>query len=249
MVKGMTNTLLKRFGFAVFTTMATLLGGCVTTPAAPSQVLRITPQASSSSEMRDPASIRPAAIDSVPLPNYKPPITIRAFEPHPEWIPMIKPRAWKYIVIHHSATPDGSAARFDLDHRAKGWDELGYHFVIDNGQGGPDGRVEIGSRWFKQKHGAHAKTPDSRYNDFGIGICLVGNFENTRPTPAQYRQLSELVAWLQDRYSISSDNVIGHNDTKPTACPGKNLSVAVIRNMANQVLASQRHPAIATATH
>ena len=50
-------------------------------------------------------------------------------------------RPWRYIVIHHSATASGNAAEFDREHRARGWDGLGYHFVIDNGVGGPDGRV------------------------------------------------------------------------------------------------------------
>ena len=61
------------------------------------------------------------------------------------------------------------------------WDELGYHFVIGNGTHTGDGQVEVGSRWGKQKHGAHCKTPDNYYNDHGIGICLVGNFENSNP--------------------------------------------------------------------
>lgn len=233
----------------VLATMAALAGGCTTTntPALSQQVLHATYQVTP--EMRDPATIKPADIYSSASPAYTPPYIFRNVETHPEWIPMTKPRAWRYIVVHHSATPNGSAAKFDIEHRAKGWDELGYHFVIDNGQGGPDGRIEIGSRWFKQKHGAHAKTPDERFNQFGIGICLVGNFENTKPTSAQYRELAELVAWLQDRYDIPSENVIGHNDTKPTACPGKNLNVATIRNMAHELLASQKPASIATAGH
>ncbi|MCK4602755.1 MAG: hypothetical protein KAU28_09835, partial [Phycisphaerae bacterium] len=53
-------------------------------------------------------------------------------------------RYWRYIVIHHSATARGNAAVFDKSHRRRGYDELGYHFVIDNGAGGPDGNVEVG---------------------------------------------------------------------------------------------------------
>ena len=43
------------------------------------------------------------------------------------------PRPWKWIVVHHSASPAGSASKFDIEHRAKGWDELGYDFVIAQG--------------------------------------------------------------------------------------------------------------------
>ena len=51
------------------------------------------------------------------------------------WASPRNPRPWRYIVIHHSATDAGNAGTFDLQHRRRGWDELGYHFGIDNGQG------------------------------------------------------------------------------------------------------------------
>lgn len=154
------------------------------------------------------------------------------------WIPTVRANNWQWIVIHHSATPSGNAARFDREHKAKGWDELGYHFVIDNGSGGGDGAVEVGPRWPKQKWGAHAKTADNRFNDRGIGICLVGNFDVTRPTPAQMQSLAKLVAFLQRTYNIPSDRILGHGQTKATDCPGKNLSIAQVKRMAQQVLAS-----------
>jgi hypothetical protein len=37
-------------------------------------------------------------------------------------------------------------------------------------------------------------------------------------------------------YHISEQNVIGHRDTKPTDCPGRNMNVAVVRRMADQIL-------------
>jgi hypothetical protein len=120
-------------------------------------------------------------------------------------------------------------------HRAKGWDELGYDFVIGNGTDTSDGLIEVGPRWTKQKIGAHAKTPDNRFNEFGIGICLVGNFEVERPTPAQVRSLTRLVAYLMRTYQISPDRVLGHGDTKPTECPGRYMNVAMIRRQAAQL--------------
>jgi N-acetyl-anhydromuramyl-L-alanine amidase AmpD len=141
-----------------------------------------------------------------------------------EWRPDGPERAWRYIVIHHSATPTGSADEFDRMHRAKGWDELGYHFVIGNGTGSGNGAVEIGGRWTKQKHGAHAKIPGHpEYNDVGVGICLVGNFDVTRPTEAQMASLAKLVRFLMDRYGIPRARIFGHGQLKPTDCPGKNF--------------------------
>jgi len=132
-------------------------------------------------------------------------------------------RLWRYIVIHHSATDRGNAASFDRSHRRRGWDELGYHFVIDNGDGGADGRIEVGSRWKKQKWGAHiGGTPNNEYNNHGIGICLVGDFRNKMPSHAQIASLERLVRHLANKYGIQVDNVIGHSEGPNTAtvCPG-----------------------------
>ncbi len=157
-----------------------------------------------------------------------------------EWIPAAtKADGWKWIVIHHSATPTGGAVAFDRMHKQKGWDELGYHFVIGNGTDTRDGQVEVGPRWPKQKHGAHAKTPDNQFNEFGIGICLVGNFDTQNPSRAQQQALAKLVAYMMKTYHIPADRVIGHGDTKATDCPGKNVHIAQIRQMAVQILASE----------
>jgi len=134
--------------------------------------------------------------------------------------------------VHHSATSTGSAAVFDRSHRARGWDELGYHFVIGNGTTTPDGFVEVGNRWTKQKHGAHCKTPNNYYNDHGIGICLVGDFTSGRPTRAQMESLAKLVRFLCRECRISPSQVVGHSQvTQRTACPGC-LSIAWVQRQA-----------------
>jgi hypothetical protein len=184
-----------------------------------------------------PVVVAPVA----PAPSALPPVAI----PMPpqghadvpaEWIPPVPANHWRWIVIHHSATPAGSAAVFDREHRNKGWDELGYHFVIGNGTLTGDGLVEVGPRWPKQKYGAHAKTPTQEYNQFGIGICLVGNFDLESPTPAQMKSLAKLTAYLMQTYHIPASHVIGHCDTKPTDCPGRNVHVALIRALAEQMM-------------
>jgi len=148
-------------------------------------------------------------------------------------------RPWKYIVIHHSATTKGSAKLFDKMHRRNGWDEMGYHFVINNGNGGSDGKVEVGSRWRKQKWGAHTKTPNNEYNNFGIGICLVGNFMNHMPSQKQLASMRQLVQHLMVTYDIPPQNVIAHKDAptlKPTECCGKVLHRYVHGNSFRQQL-------------
>lgn len=152
------------------------------------------------------------------------------------WAPRGAPRPWRYIVIHHSATEEGGALAFHWMHTHKGWDELGYHFVIGNGSRSADGEVEVGSRWAKQKWGAHTKSSDGRYNQYGVGICLVGNFELTSPDDRQWKSAVRLVAFLMDRYDIAPENVLGHRDCWQTLCPGKHLSVPRLRQEAAELL-------------
>ena len=126
---------------------------------------------------------------------------------------------WQHIVLHHSATSGGNAAIFDRHHRRKGRDELGYHFVIGNGELSGDGEIERGRRWASQKHGAHAG--NERFNRQGIGICLVGDFEaGDEVTDAQFDALVMLCACLMRNHGIPPSNVVRHSDVKATQCPG-----------------------------
>lgn len=161
--------------------------------------------------------------------DVKPPVANNnkvAVEAPAGWVPTVNERPWRWIVLHHSATDGGSAAIFDRAHKARGWDELGYHFVINNGRGRRDGLVEVGSRWTKQKWGAHCGgTPNNAYNNYGIGICLVGNSSNKLPSSKQLASLMKLLRFLTARYKITPANVIGHRDAPNTAtkCPGDTL--------------------------
>src|SRR4051812_47209206 len=159
-----------------------------------------------------------------------------------EWLINVPANGWQYIVIHHSATPAGNAASFDRMHKAKGWDELGYHFVIGNGTQSGDGQVEVGPRWSKQKWGAHAKTADQRFNNYGIGICLVGNFDIERPTKAQIQSVERLVSYLMKTYRIPATHVIAHSETKATDCPGRYMSVAEVRRTVSRLVEEDAVP-------
>ncbi len=150
---------------------------------------------------------------------------------------------WKYIVIHHSATPEGSAEVFDDFHRNKrGWrNGLGYHFVIGNGTQSGDGEIEVGNRWIKQLSGAHAG--DRYFNRKGIGICLVGDFDKDEaegPTERQLESLEMIIRHLSDRYDIPISKVIMHKDVveNHTACPGKNFPEAELRHHLRDFLVS-----------
>lgn len=173
------------------------------------------------------------------VPRLQAPVKPPSHEKVPaDWIPFAKANSWYWIVVHHSATPTGGAMAFDKMHKAKGWDELGYHFVIGNGTDTRDGQIEVGSRWPKQKWGAHTKTPGNEFNEHGIGICLVGNFDVNHPSEVQMKSLAQLVSYLMKTYHIPADHVVGHRDCKSTDCPGKFVNIAKVRQLSVHMLAA-----------
>ena len=141
-------------------------------------------------------------------------------------------RPWKYVVLHHSAEDVGSYDQIDRDHRKLlGFDGCGYHFVIGNGTGSPDGQITVADRWLNQKNGVHCQNGrPADVNEYGVGICLVGNFDHAEPTPKQVAAAHALVAYLGNRYAIASDHLGTHADfaTGPTNCPGKNFPAEAI---------------------
>lgn len=155
----------------------------------------------------------------------------------PIWIPSVRgllrirpflpdSNKWEYIIIHHSATEVGNAELFDRGHRRRGfWNGLGYHFVIDNGTSGTnDGEIETSHRWIHQMDGAHCNAMDM--NQKGIGICLVGNFDEERVSQGQFDSLVWLVRQLQAKYRIPSKRVLQHHEVpgkNGTHCPGKHF--------------------------
>jgi N-acetyl-anhydromuramyl-L-alanine amidase AmpD len=179
-----------------------------------------------------PAYVPPAPVVIAKAATPAPVRTLRPANVPAAWVPLstAERRQWTWIVIHHSATPTGDMAEFDKAHKAKGWDGVGYHFVIGNGTGSADGQIEVTPRWPIQKHGAHAKTPDNQYNEHGIGICMVGNMDNHPPTAKQLASLEKLVAYLADTYHVKQANILGHKMTgKQTDCPGSMTNIAQIR--------------------
>jgi hypothetical protein len=153
-------------------------------------------------------------------------------DPNDLFLPPKADRAWRYIVLHHSAHAEGSYAQIDKEHRKNlGTDGCGYHFVIGNGTASPDGQIEVAKRWADQKGGAHCRdAKTSEVNDYGIGICLVGNLDQSAPTQRQTDAARALVDYLRDRYAIPANHVGMHTSlaSHPTVCPGKNFPLQAI---------------------
>ena len=121
------------------------------------------------------------------------------------------------IIIHCSATRAGqdlTAKDIDRMHRVRGFNQIGYNYVIRI-----DGTIEIGRSLTVD--GAHCNTKgfsESSYNKHSVGICYIGGLDaNGKPadtrTIAQKAALRELVAKLCKEYEIIE--VLGHRDTSP----------------------------------
>ena len=116
-------------------------------------------------------------------------------------------RAINRIVIHCTATKQG----IDHDvkyvrglHKARGFRDIGYHFLIHL-----DGKIERGRPW--DIPGAHAKG----YNSDSIGIAYVGGLdENGKPkdtrTVAQMHSVRASVEIIKAQYPMIK--VVGHRD-------------------------------------
>ena len=110
------------------------------------------------------------------------------------------------IVIHCTATEAG----VDHDvkfirglHKARGFRDIGYHFLIHL-----NGEIERGRPW--DQVGAHAKG----YNSDSIGISYVGGIKDGKPhdtrTVGQIHSLRAAVSMLKAQYPLIK--VVGHRD-------------------------------------
>lgn len=124
-------------------------------------------------------------------------------------------REIKEIIIHCADTPEGrddKAADIDRWHKQRGFDRIGYHYVIDL-----DGTVEAGREL--DCIGAHCKG----HNINSIGICYIGgaDCETLKPkdtrTDKQKASLLLLLKYLRQRYPNAK--IYGHRDFSDKACP------------------------------
>jgi N-acetylmuramoyl-L-alanine amidase len=117
-------------------------------------------------------------------------------------------------IIHCSATPEGRDVKTETIkewHTAKGWSDIGYHYVIELDGSIVEGRpIEL--------IGAHCLGQ----NKFSIGICYVGGMNKSMSKPKDTRteeqkvSLTELMNELKSKFDLS---VHGHNQFSNKACP------------------------------
>ena len=123
------------------------------------------------------------------------------------------------LVIHCAATKpsmDIGVDEITQWHKDRGFDTIGYHYVIRR-----SGVVEKGREDSLQ--GAHAVA----VNGTSIGVCMVGGVDDSLKwennfTEAQFRSLKSLIILLKNKYPI--EKVIGHYEVESKKeCPSFNV--------------------------
>jgi len=115
-----------------------------------------------------------------------------------------------HIVVHCTATKEGvdvSVEDIRRWHKAKGWSDIGYHFVVDL-----DGFVSHGRDI--NRIGAHVKG----HNKYSIGVVYVGGLDaNMTPkdtrTEEQKKSLKILLKALKNHFKNAE--IKGHRDFSP----------------------------------
>ena len=97
-----------------------------------------------------------------------------------------------------------------------------YHYVIGNGNG--LGMGEVASDWRKEYDiwGTHLSANNMSRNFLGLGVCLIGNFDESDVPAPQFDALVSLTKCLMREYGITPENVGFHGkiDGESTRCPG-----------------------------
>lgn len=160
------------------------------------------------------------------------------------------PTVVSHLVVHHSAgsntSPNWAAtvrSIWDYHVNNRGWDDIGYNFLID-----PNGVIYEGRG--NDVSGAHF----SCMNPSTMGVCLLGNFTTASPSNAMINSLTVLLGWKvcdidkdprETSYfstgAVDLVNLCGHRDGNSipasctvTECPGDNV-YAIMGNLRTAV--------------
>jgi hypothetical protein len=71
--------------------------------------------------------------------------------------------------------------------------------------------------------GAHVKD----HNEHNIGVMVLGNFDEQKPTGAQLTTLRGTLVKLMGYYDVPVSRVHTHRELNPTTCPGDALQPQV----------------------
>jgi len=165
-----------------------------------------------------PAADEKAEKKPVPRPSQI--VSREEWGSQPQPIPDARKHTPKYVTIHHAGViykPGTDPAKFVKNMQAwgqkeKNWPDLAYHFLI-----APDGRI------FEARDMAYEPDSNTKYPLQGhIGVEMMGDFNQQRPSPKQLESAVQLIAWICDTKKIDVANIATHKDVAKgqTSCPG-----------------------------
>ena len=119
------------------------------------------------------------------------------------------------VILHCSDTIEGAHINVDTIrqwHEARGWDDIGYHYVIYL-----DGTIHKGRDL--DIVGAHCRGN----NKDSIGVCYIGGRSAKDNKPADTMTAEQELGWLQLWYALKTlfgnIKLHGHNEFSEKACP------------------------------
>lgn len=100
----------------------------------------------------------------------------------------------------------------DFHQNGRGWNDIGYHYLIDAAGRLFEGRPE-------SVLGAHVRG----HNAGNIGVAFLGTHHAPKNHPVPKAQLDafvDLLVYLSRRYAMKPESLLGHRDYSDTDCPG-----------------------------
>ncbi len=150
-----------------------------------------------------------------------------------------------HIIIHHSATADSGTVSWQAIRNyhinTQKWNDIGYHFGIEL----INNEYEIMIGRPITEYGAHCK--ELQMNRRSIGVCCIGNYDDTPPPVQLLSKLEYLVLWLMNIYHIRVECVLGHREVGEMAgfdwkkgqyksCPGTKFNMRQLRDRLLQAM-------------
>jgi N-acetylmuramoyl-L-alanine amidase len=111
------------------------------------------------------------------------------------------------VIFHHSASDTGTVDEIRQWHTARGFNDIGYHYIIPRNSHFEPGRK-------LQLIGAHT----SGRNADSVGVCIIGHLSRTEPTDNQINQAARLYHDLCRAYGKRLKIEFHHEE-----CPGIKL--------------------------
>lgn len=141
----------------------------------------------------------------------------------------------KNLVIHHSGGTDANpladtsnhtAQIIESYHLSRGWEGVGYHYIIHKN----------GDIWAGRPEHYHSAAV-LNHNSTTLNVCIVGNFDLTLPTKEQEESFKWLYRDIVTRHpQLTPETVIGHRILQTKTCPGKRLSDSYGKELAKKAI-------------